>query len=153
MRKGVRKALRKALAPVTDEELEMIVKIAKGCLSENSRKYQMKWFNAMLSVRRLRMTGCGAVSVKMARPKKNAVLMYLNERKQNDWDTEHWVDCPDVVGEVLGNKFRCLTCGAPPGKQCIKADGSFRNYPHQKRRDVALLMRGTTNEGQPDSNM
>jgi hypothetical protein len=76
--------------------------------------------------------------MRFARSKKDAVLMYLNEQKQTAYDLDRWGNRPNVIGEELGNNFRCLFCGAPPGKQCIMADGKFRNYPHQKRRDVAF---------------
>jgi hypothetical protein len=76
--------------------------------------------------------------MRFARPKKDAVLMYLSEKKQTAHDMEHYGHWPNVTGDELGNNFRCLFCGAPPGKQCMKADLTFRNYPHQKRRDVAF---------------
>jgi hypothetical protein len=72
-----------------------------------------------------------------ARQRKDAVLMFLSDKKQSEHDLKRWGDRPDVVGDELGNNFRCFFCGAPPGKQCVMADGKFRNYPHQKRRDVA----------------
>ena len=76
--------------------------------------------------------------MKFARPKKNAVLLYLNDKKQTEYDNERWRNRPDCIGDEFGNKFRCLFCGAPSGKQCMMANGTFRNYPHQKRRDVAF---------------
>ena len=81
--------------------------------------------------------------MRFARSKKDAVLLYLNDQKQTSYDAEHFKDWPETVGDEFGNNFRCLSCGAPPGKQCMKADGSFRNYPHQKRRDVAAAAERT----------
>jgi len=75
--------------------------------------------------------------MRFARPRKSAVLTYLNEQKQKKYDEEHYKDWPAVTGNEIGNNFRCLFCGAPPGKQCMRADATFRNYPHQKRRDMA----------------
>ncbi len=75
--------------------------------------------------------------VRFQRPRKTAVLLYLDDVRQANYDKEKWCDRPDTVGNELGNDERCLFCGAPPGKQCMKADATFRNYPHQKRRDLA----------------
>ncbi len=75
--------------------------------------------------------------MRFARPRKDAVLLYLDETRQTNWDQENYRNRPDVTGNELGNDVRCLTCGAPPGKQCVKADGKYRNHPHQKRRDLA----------------
>ena len=66
------------------------------------------------------------------------MLLFLDHERQKEHDLERWANSPDVVGDELGNKYRCSFCGAPPGKQCIRADGKFRNYPHQKRRDLAF---------------
>jgi hypothetical protein len=75
--------------------------------------------------------------MKFARPRKKAVLQYLSEEKQAEHDAERWGNRPDASLDELGNDQRCRACGAPPGKKCIKADATFRDYPHQVRRDDA----------------
>lgn len=75
--------------------------------------------------------------MRFARPRKNRHLQYLDEEKQASHDTERWGQRPDASMEEFGNDQRCRTCGAPPGKKCIKADSTFRDYPHQARRDDA----------------
>jgi hypothetical protein len=78
--------------------------------------------------------------MKFARPRKRAVLQYLSDEQQAAYDADRWGDRPDATLSICGNDQRCRSCGAPPGKKCIRADGSFRDHPHQKRRDDAMRL-------------
>lgn len=80
--------------------------------------------------------------MRFSRPRKNAFLQYLSEDKQAAHDAEQWGHRPDASPAEFGNDQRCRTCGAPPGKQCTKADSSFRDYPYQARRDDAKRWQG-----------
>ena len=75
--------------------------------------------------------------MQFARPRKKAYMLYLDEEKQAAYDLERYGHRPRA-SSVFGNDQRCTYCGSPPGKQCQKEDGSYRDYPHQARRYAAF---------------
>lgn len=80
--------------------------------------------------------------MKFARPRKHLRLEYLSKDKQDAHDEERYGHWPNASPDEFGNNQRCRNCGAPPGKQCMKADSSFRDYPHQVRRNDARRWEG-----------
>lgn len=87
--------------------------------------------------------------MKFARPRKDRHLQYLSEEKQAAYDAEKWGHRPDADLGVLGNDQRCRKCGAPPGKKCVMAAGTFRDHPHKARRDDARRWQGFGKASEP----
>lgn len=60
------------------------------------------------------------------------MVCFLDPERQARADAA-WDERPDASLDIMGNDQRCRSCGAPSGKKCMKADSSYRDYPHQSR--------------------
>lgn len=44
------------------------------------------------------------------------------------------------IGERHALDVECPTCGATPGRACVRVDGGYRTQPHQSRQDAARIV-------------